>query len=225
MFMVVRADNRAYGEKACQFLGTKLERQGQGRHAAGRPGLDQRPRPHRGVQRLHEEELPGHQGVRRGDQLGRRDRRRRSCRPGSPRNPDIKGVYMQSSFALAGTLQVLKQKRPAGRRRTTRSTSSSSPTTASPRSSRTSPRATSTPPSPSRPTCTPSTRCTTSRPRSTARRSSPGRPTTTAPSSRSATGLLEDQLSAPLVTRDGGTYGGVPSVKTDDKSLWGNNIS
>jgi simple sugar transport system substrate-binding protein/ribose transport system substrate-binding protein len=37
-------------------------------------------------------------------------------------------------------------------------------------------------------------------------------------------GLLEDQLSAPLVTADGGTYGGVPSLKFDDKSLWGNNI-
>ena len=38
-------------------------------------------------------------------------------------------------------------------------------------------------------------------------------------------GLLEDQLSAPLVTADGGTYGGVPSVKHDDKSLWGNNLN
>ena len=37
-------------------------------------------------------------------------------------------------------------------------------------------------------------------------------------------GLLEDQLSAPLVTADGGTYGGVPSVKSDDTSLWGNNL-
>jgi simple sugar transport system substrate-binding protein/ribose transport system substrate-binding protein len=37
-------------------------------------------------------------------------------------------------------------------------------------------------------------------------------------------GLLEDQLSAPLVTADGGDHGGVPSLKPDDKSLWGNNI-
>ena len=37
-------------------------------------------------------------------------------------------------------------------------------------------------------------------------------------------GLLEDQLSAPLVTADGGDYGGVPSRKPDEKSLWGNNI-
>ena len=43
VFMVVRADNHAYGAKACQFLGTKLHGQGQGRHARGRPRLDQRP--------------------------------------------------------------------------------------------------------------------------------------------------------------------------------------
>jgi ABC-type sugar transport system substrate-binding protein len=36
-------------------------------------------------------------------------------------------------------------------------------------------------------------------------------------------GLLEDQLAAPLVTLDGATIGGQPSVKYDDKTLWGNN--
>jgi len=36
--------------------------------------------------------------------------------------------------------------------------------------------------------------------------------------------LLEDQLSAPLVTKDGASYGGVASLKSDDKSLWGNNL-
>jgi simple sugar transport system substrate-binding protein/ribose transport system substrate-binding protein len=38
-------------------------------------------------------------------------------------------------------------------------------------------------------------------------------------------GVLEDQLSAPLVTADGSVIGGVPSLKYDDKSLWGNNVS
>jgi simple sugar transport system substrate-binding protein/ribose transport system substrate-binding protein len=37
-------------------------------------------------------------------------------------------------------------------------------------------------------------------------------------------GLLEDQLSAPLVTADGGTYGGIASLRSDDPSLWGNNL-
>ena len=38
-------------------------------------------------------------------------------------------------------------------------------------------------------------------------------------------GVLEDQLSAPLVTKDGATFGGTASLKSDDKSLWGNNLS
>ena len=37
-------------------------------------------------------------------------------------------------------------------------------------------------------------------------------------------GLLEDQLSAPLVTKDGATFGGIASVKYADKSLWGNHL-
>ncbi len=34
--------------------------------------------------------------------------------------------------------------------------------------------------------------------------------------------MLEDQLTAPLVTPDGAKFGDVASVKHDDKSLWGN---
>ena len=64
VYMVVRADNRAYGEKACRFLGTKLGGQGEGRDAAGRPRVDQRAGPHRSLQRLHEAELPRHHGLR-----------------------------------------------------------------------------------------------------------------------------------------------------------------
>jgi simple sugar transport system substrate-binding protein/ribose transport system substrate-binding protein len=37
-------------------------------------------------------------------------------------------------------------------------------------------------------------------------------------------GLQEDQLSAPLVTADGETYGGIPSLKSTDTSLWGNHL-
>ncbi len=36
-------------------------------------------------------------------------------------------------------------------------------------------------------------------------------------------GLLEDQLSAPLVTADAATIGGEKTAKYDDTSLWGNN--
>jgi simple sugar transport system substrate-binding protein/ribose transport system substrate-binding protein len=37
-------------------------------------------------------------------------------------------------------------------------------------------------------------------------------------------GLLEDQLSAPLVTADGAAYGGITSLKSTDTSLWGNHL-
>ena len=37
-------------------------------------------------------------------------------------------------------------------------------------------------------------------------------------------GLLEDQLSAPLVTADGAAYGGIASLKSTDTSLWGNHL-
>ena len=43
VYMVVRADNKAYGTKACEFLGEKLGGKGKVVHARGRPGLDQRP--------------------------------------------------------------------------------------------------------------------------------------------------------------------------------------
>jgi hypothetical protein len=36
--------------------------------------------------------------------------------------------------------------------------------------------------------------------------------------------VLEDQLSAPLVTADGGTFDGVASLKSDAQSLWGNKL-
>ena len=58
VYMVVRADNRAYGRKACKFLGEQTRRQGQGRRVPGRPVLHQRPRPLGGVRVLHEDEVP-----------------------------------------------------------------------------------------------------------------------------------------------------------------------
>jgi simple sugar transport system substrate-binding protein/ribose transport system substrate-binding protein len=35
-------------------------------------------------------------------------------------------------------------------------------------------------------------------------------------------GVLEDQLSAPLVTADGAPVGGIETVRSDDPGLWGN---
>ena len=49
VYMVVRADNRAYGKKACEFLGEKLGGKGKVAEFQGALSLDQRPRPLRGV--------------------------------------------------------------------------------------------------------------------------------------------------------------------------------
>ena len=107
--MVVRADNVAYGKKACQFLGTSLKGKGKVVMLEGdMASINGRDRTE-AFNELHEEELPGHQGVRRADEVGRPDRRDQ-LQTALTANPDIKGVYMESSFALAGTMQVLKQK-------------------------------------------------------------------------------------------------------------------
>ena len=76
----------------------------------------------------------------------------------------------------------------------------------------------------SRPTCTPSTRLYYVKAAIDGKTFKPG------PTDHDSTiiqvrdGLLEDQLAAPLVTQDGATIGGEPTLKCDDKSLWGNNV-
>ena len=62
----------------------EARRQGQGRRVPGRAGLDQRPRPLRGVRRLHEDELPRHHGLRRADRVGGRQGGRRAADPARP---------------------------------------------------------------------------------------------------------------------------------------------
>ena len=173
-------------QKACEFLGEKLERQGQGHRVPGLALLGQRPRPLRGVQRVHEDELPGHHGLRRADRVGGRQAPRRAADPLTS-NPDIKGIYMQAGGVFLAARCSCSSRR----------TCSSPPDDPKhifivsndgiPQEFEAIRRARSTPPSRSRPTCTPSTRSSTPRRRSRARRSSPARPTTTAPSSTSAT--------------------------------------
>ena len=54
--IVVRANNVAYGEKACKYIGEHVAgRPGRADH--GRPGVDQRPRPRQRLPRLHHQEL------------------------------------------------------------------------------------------------------------------------------------------------------------------------
>ena len=199
---------------------TKLGGKGKVVDAPGRPGLDQRPGPHRGVQRVHEEELPRHHGLRRGHRLEGR-RRRAKLQTRLTAHPDIKGLHAVQLRVPAATLQLLKQKGLLARR-ATRSTSSSSPTTASRRSSRTSAGQDRRHRLPAgRPVRQVRALLPQGRDRR-ARPSSPARPTTTAPSSRSAT-AAGGPAPAPLVTADGGTVRRRAQLKVDDKSLWGNN--
>ena len=222
VFMVVRADNRAYGEKACQFLGTKLKGTGkvvmlQGDLASinGRDRTeafnDCMKKNYPGITVFGE--ATNWDGAIASQKLQIR----------LTEHPDIKGVYMQSSFALAGTLQLLKQ------------------------------RGLLTPPEDAKHVFVVSNDgipkelqeiaagnidATVSQPAdlyakfalSYLKAALEGKTFQPGPTDHQSTiiqvrpGVLEDQLSAPLVTRDGGAFGGAASVKPDDKTLWGNNI-
>lgn len=145
VYMVVRADNRAYGEKACQFLGTKLGGKGKVVMLQGDlSSINGRDR----TEAFSACMTKNYPGIKVFGEATNWDGAvaAQKLQTDLTAHPDIKGIYMQSSFALSGTLQVLKQK-----------------------------------------------------------------------------GLLvgpKDKRHVFVVSN----YGGVPSVKSDDKSLWGNNL-
>ena len=219
--MVVRADNRAYGTKACKFLGTKLG--GKGKVVMLQGGLDSingRDRTEAFNDCMKSDfpqikvfgEATNWDGAVAAQKL----------QTDLTANPDIKGVYMQSSFALPGTLQVLKQKGllvgPDDPKHvfvvSNDGISEELKNIAEGHID-----------------------ATVSQPADLyakyalfyVQAAIDGKTFKPGPTDHDSTiiqvrdGLLEDQLSAPLVTRDGATYGGVPSLKSDDASLWGNN--
>ncbi|MFE5791353.1 sugar ABC transporter substrate-binding protein [Streptomyces sp. NPDC056503] len=220
VFMVIRADNRAYGEKACQYLGTKLGGKGkvvmlQGDLASinGRDRTEAfnacMKKDYPGITVLGE--ATNWDGAVAAQKL----------QTDLTAHPDVKGVYMQSSFALAGTLQVLKQKgllvAPEDEKHVFVVSNDGIPeelkSIAEGRID-----------------------ATVSQPADLyakyalyylkaaidGKTFAPGKTDHDSTIVQVRDGLLEDQLSAPLVTADGGTYGGVPSLKSDDPSLWGN---
>ena len=221
--MVVRADNRAYGEKACQFLGTKLSGKGkvvmlQGDVASinGRDRTD-------AFNECMQKNFPAMQvfgepskwdGALAASQL----------QTALAANPDVRGVYMQSSFALAGTLQVLKQKQlllpPSDPNHVFVVSNDGIPEELKDIGAG-------------------QIDATVSQPadlyakyglyyvqQALAGKSfSPGKTDHDSTIIQVRPGVLEDQLNAPLVTIDGGSIGGAATLKYDDKSLWGNNIS
>ncbi|MEH1129039.1 sugar ABC transporter substrate-binding protein [Micromonospora sp. CPCC 206061] len=222
VFMVVRADNRAYGEKACQFLGTKLKGAGkvvmlQGDLASinGRDRTeafnDCMKKNYPGITVFGE--ATNWDGAIASQKLQIR----------LTEHPDIKGVYMQSSFALAGTLQLLKQRGLL--------TAPDDPKHVFVVSNDGIPKEL-------QDIAAGNIDATVSQPADLyakyalyyVKAAIEGKTFQPGPTDHDSTiiqvrdGVLEDQLSAPLVTADGGSYGGVASLKPDDKSLWGNNI-
>jgi len=222
VFMVVRADNRAYGEKACQFLGAKLKGTGKVVMLQGDlASINGRDR----TEAFNDCMAKSYPGIKVFGEVTNWDGAIASqkLQIRLTEHPDIKGVYMQSSFALAGTLQLLKQ------------------------------RGLLTPPSDPEHVFVVSNDgipkelqdiaagnidATVSQPADLyakyalhyLKAAIEGKAFQPGPTDHDSTiiqvreGVLEDQLSAPLVTADGAEYGGVPSLKPDDKSLWGNNI-
>ncbi|MEN3614148.1 sugar ABC transporter substrate-binding protein [Plantactinospora sp. ZYX-F-223] len=110
VFMVVRADNRAYGQKACEFLGEKLGGQGKVIEFQGSlSSINGRDRSEAFAECMKTkfpgitifEEPTEWEGPKAAAALQTR----------LAQHPDIKGIYMQAGGVfLAPTLQVLKSK-------------------------------------------------------------------------------------------------------------------
>jgi simple sugar transport system substrate-binding protein/ribose transport system substrate-binding protein len=221
--MVVRADNRAYGTKACQFLGTKLG--GKGKVVMLEGGLDSINGRDR-TEAFNDCMKSGFPQIKVFGEATNWDGAvaAQKLQTDLTANPDIKGIYMESSFGLAGTLQLLKQKGllvgPDDPKHVFVVSNDGIPEEL-------------------KDIAAGQIDATVSQPADLyakyalfyVKAAIAGQTFKPGPTDHNSTiiqvrdGVLEDQLSAPLVTKDGATYGGVPSVKSDDTSLWGNNLS
>ncbi|MFF4253760.1 sugar ABC transporter substrate-binding protein [Streptomyces sp. NPDC001663] len=222
VFMVVRADNRAYGEKACQYLGTKLG--GKGKVVMLEGGLDSINGRDR-TEAFNDCIKKNYPGIKVFGEPTNWDGAvaAQKLQTDLTANPDIKGIYMESSFALSGTLQVLKQKGllvdPKDKKHVFVVSNDGIPEEL-------------------KSIAAGKIDATVSQPADLyakyalyylkaaidGKTFKPGKTDHDSTIIQVRAGLLEDQLSAPLVTADGGTYGGITSLKSDDKSLWGNNL-
>ncbi|MFF4209130.1 sugar ABC transporter substrate-binding protein [Streptomyces sp. NPDC001796] len=222
VYMVVRADNRAYGEKACEYLGTSLGGKGKVVMLQGDlSSINGRDR----TEAFNDCMKKKYPGIKVFGEATNWDGAvaAQKLQTDLTANPDVKGVYMQSSFALSGTLQVLKQKGllvgPKDKKHVFVVSNDGIPEEL-------------------KDIAAGQIDATVSQPADLyakyalyylkaaidGKTFQPGKTDHNSTIVKVRDGLLEDQLSAPLVTADGGTYGGVPSVKSDDKSLWGNNL-
>jgi len=223
VYMVVRADNKAYGTKACEFLGTKLG----GKHSvvmlegdvASINGRDRT----EAFSDCMKQKFPGikvHAEPSKWDAATAASQLATALEQDS----DIRGVYMESSFALAGTLQDLKSKgllvAPTDPKHVFVVSNDGIPEEL-------------------KDIAAGQIDATVSQPADLyayyglyyLKAAIDGKTFSPGPTDHDSNiiqvrpGVLEDQLSAPLVTADGGTYGGVSSVKSTDSSLWGNAAS
>jgi simple sugar transport system substrate-binding protein/ribose transport system substrate-binding protein len=222
VFMVVRADNKAYGTKACQFLGTSLKGKGKVAMLEGDlASINGRDRTD-AFNACMKSDYPGIKvfGIpTKWDGSVAASKLQTTLTA----NPDLKGVYMQASFALAGTLQVLKQKGllvpPSDPKHVFVVSNDGIPEEL-------------------KDIAEGNIDATVSQPADLYAKygvdyveaAAQGKTFQAGPTDHHSTiiqvrpGVMEDQLPAPLVTRDGGTYGSEQSVKNDDPSLWGNQL-
>jgi simple sugar transport system substrate-binding protein/ribose transport system substrate-binding protein len=220
VFMVVRADNKAYGTKACQFLGTKLG----GKHSvvmlegdvASINGRDRT----EAFSSCMKQNFPG---IKVHAEPSKWDAATAASQLATvlEQDSDVRGVYMESSFALAGTLQDLQSKGllvpPSDPKHVFVVSNDGIPEELKDIQAG-------------------KIDATVSQPADLyayyglyyVNAAIEGKTFSPGPTDHNSTiiqvrpGVLEDQLSAPLVTADGGTYGGISSLKPDDPSLWGN---
>ena len=108
VYMVVRADNKAYGEKACKFLGDSMKGTGsvvmlEGDTASinGRDRTDA----FNACMKANYPKIKVHGEPSKWDAATASSQLQTVL----TQDKAVRGVYMESSFALAGTLQVLKQ--------------------------------------------------------------------------------------------------------------------
>lgn len=221
VYMVVRADNRAYGEKACQFLGTKLGGKGKVVMLQGDlASINGRDR----TEAFNECMKTNFPDIQVFGEATNWDANTASqkLQTDLTAHPDIKGIYMQSSFALPGTLQILRQRGllvpPDDPKHVFVVSNDGIPEEL-------------------KNIAEGNIDATVSQPADLyakwalqyVKDAIAGKKYQPGPTDHDSTivqvrpGLLEDQLSAPLVTLDGGTFGDLTSVRYDDKSLWGNN--
>ena len=220
VFMVVRADNKAYGTKACQFLGTKLGGKGKVIMFEGDlSSINGRDRTD-AFNQCMKQNFPGITVFGEATNWdGNTAASKFQTQLAS--NPDIKGVYMESSFALAGTLQVLKQHNllvpPTDPKHVFVVSNDGIPEELKDIGAG-------------------QIDATVSQPADLYAKyglyyieaAIAGKTFQPGPTDHNSTiiqvrpGVLEDQLAAPLVTADGSTIAGIQTVKYNDPSLWGN---